>query len=74
MIDRKTMKLRFRVLAKVLCGIAGVVFICPASFFSTSFAPGILVQIAVAGVLGLVALVCWHLRDASGQERNEDRS
>jgi hypothetical protein len=54
------MKRRIRVLANVLGGIAAVVFVCPSSLFACDFAPGILVQIAVAGILGLVALVCWH--------------
>jgi hypothetical protein len=62
------MKRTFRVVAKVLAGIAGVVFVLPGRLFSSSFAPGYLLQIAIAGILSLVGLVCWHLGDASDQE------
>jgi hypothetical protein len=74
MTDGKTMKPAFRVVAKVLAGIAGVVFVLPARLFSSSFAPDILVQIAIVGILGLVGLVCWHLGDALIRRGHEDRS
>jgi hypothetical protein len=62
------MKRALRIVAKGLGAVALIVFFCPAKLFSTSFAPAVLVQIAIAGVLGLIGLTCWHLGDTSGQE------
>jgi len=57
-----------RIVAKALGGIAAVVFVCPARLFSRNFAPGILIQIAVAGIFGLIALMGWHVGDASDRQ------
>jgi len=62
------MKSKLRGLAKVLGVVIVVVFVCPYSIFSTSFAPGILVQISIGGILFLTALLCWHFGDMSGQD------
>jgi len=43
------MKPNLRVFAKVLLGIVVLVFVCPAPIFNLTFAPGILVQIAIGG-------------------------
>jgi hypothetical protein len=62
------MKPKLQIVAKVLLGIAVLVFVSPAPIFNLNFAPGILVQIAIGGILFLIALVCWHLGDRSDQE------
>jgi hypothetical protein len=62
--DEVTMKSVFRLAAKVLAGIAGVVFFCPARLFGRDFSTGLLIQIGIAGISGLVAVVCWHFADA----------
>ena len=62
------MKPKLQVFAKVLLGIVALVFVCPAPIFDLAFAPGILVQIAIVGILFLIAIVCWHLGDRSNQE------
>ena len=56
-------------IAKVLLGIAVLVLVFSAPIFNLNFAPGILVQIGIAGILCLTALVCWYLGDRVDPER-----
>jgi NO-binding membrane sensor protein with MHYT domain len=68
------MKSKFRGVAKLLGVLIVVVFVCPYSIFSTSFAPGILVQIAIGGILLLTTFICWHFSGMSAQEIPENLS
>ncbi|MBB5318629.1 NO-binding membrane sensor protein with MHYT domain [Edaphobacter lichenicola] len=68
------MKSKFRSVAKLLGVLIVVVFVCPPGIFSTSFAPGILVQIAIGGILFLTAIICWHFSGMSAQEIQENLS
>jgi len=58
------MKRALYIIAKTLGVLAGLVFICPARVFNHDFATGMLIQTAIAGPIGLIALVCWHFSDA----------
>jgi hypothetical protein len=65
------MKSKLRGVAKLVLVLTVVVFVCPSSIFSTSFAPGILVQIAIGRILFLTATICWHVSGMSGQDIQE---
>jgi len=52
-----------RVGAKLFGGCAVLVFLAPPRFFASDFTSGMMVQVAVAGGLGLMGLVCGHFSD-----------
>jgi hypothetical protein len=59
------MKHALYIIAKTLGVLAGLVFFCPARVINHDFATGFLIQIAIAGPLALIALVCWHFSDTN---------